>query len=204
MTPSDIVAVVTESNQRARGRPRKGDPESISALALRMIAADGWSATTMEAIALKADIGVATLFRYFPTKADLLWYGMEKSVRALQEAFEHRDPRAGIADAVFAAYTAMLRSPDVNLEIIRARVAIIANDQEASDATWAHYEQWRLIVTGLVAELRGEPRETPESRMLGSVLWAALWAAITLWAQSDEPEPDRLVNAARALLGDLG
>src|ERR1700760_787030 len=53
-------------------RPRSEDKrEAIMAAAIRVIAAQGWSAPTA-AIAKEAGVANGSLFNYFPTKADLL------------------------------------------------------------------------------------------------------------------------------------
>src|ERR1700760_2230355 len=53
-------------------RPRSEDKrEAIMAAAIRVIAAQGWSAPTA-VIAKEAGVANGSLFNYFPTKADLL------------------------------------------------------------------------------------------------------------------------------------
>ena len=72
-----------ESAPRRRGRPADVDPERVALLALRHFAADGYEATTMDDIAAIAGVGRRTLFRYFPSKPDLVWGGIEPVVERI-------------------------------------------------------------------------------------------------------------------------
>jgi Transcriptional regulator len=61
---------------RRRGRPADVDPDRVALLALRHFAEHGYETTTMDDIAALAGIGRRTLFRYFPSKPDLVWGGL--------------------------------------------------------------------------------------------------------------------------------
>ncbi|WCI08212.1 helix-turn-helix domain containing protein [Arthrobacter sp. OVS8] len=58
------------------------DPDAIAGLALQLFADNGYEQTSMEDIARAAGIGRKSLYRYFSSKADLIWGGMEPVVRA--------------------------------------------------------------------------------------------------------------------------
>jgi AcrR family transcriptional regulator len=193
---TDIVAVV-ESSRRGRGRPRAGDPEEISEIALRLINERGYSATTMTDIAEAAGISAPTLFRYFPSKSSVLWHGMEDSTRLFREACRAQDPGMPLVDAVIAGYFDMLRASPVRIGVIKNRVAIVSRQGEAPDAAWLRHEEWTNMVVELVAERRKIPVDGLEATTIGAMIWSALWAAITAWAASDESEPSRFIDAVR-------
>lgn len=169
----------------------------------------------MDLIARTAGISTPTLFRYFPTKAALLWHGMDESAESFRSLVEATPSDVPPARAIAEAYLAMLDADPARLAVIRARVAIIANDPAAAEASWTKFEEWRRLVTELLQArvhdadpLDADPHDTDplDARIAGSMVWAGLWSALTAWAVSDESTPHRSVRVAArrlaALLGD--
>jgi len=184
---------------RSRGRPRVGDPEAMSAIGLQLIRHHGWAATTMDEIARACDVSSTTLFRYFPTKAALLWHGMDENAALFRRAFADRRHEQDLPDAIFDAYTDMLRETD-HLPLIKSRMAVVALDIDAAEATWSTHEQWRDLVIGFVAEHRGEEVGQLGPRTIGATIWAVLWAALSSWSAADDEDPARFVTAARSFV----
>ena len=59
--------------EQPRGRPRgEGARQAILAAALGIAAEDGYAALTVEGIAARAGVGKQTIYRWWPTKADVL------------------------------------------------------------------------------------------------------------------------------------
>jgi AcrR family transcriptional regulator len=184
---------------RTRGRPRVGDPEAMSGVGLRLIRENGWTATTMGQIAQACDVSSPTLFRYFPTKAALLWHGMDENEALFREAFAERAADQPLVDAIMDAYLAMMRRT-THLPLIKARMAVVVRDTDASQATWSTHEHWRELVIGLAAEYRGDAPESLRARVVGASIWAVLWAAVTDWAVGDDDDPAEHIAAARAMV----
>ena len=174
---------------RARGRPRAGDPAEISEIALALFVDRGYSATTMAEIADAAGVSLPTLFRYFPSKAALFWYGMEDSARLFREACARQPSGVQLVDAVFGAYVEMLHASTIRLPIIKLRVAIVTQGVEAADAAWLRFEEWSRMVADFVADRRGLPPKSLEADVVGGMIWSALWSALSAWAASEEPDP---------------
>jgi len=186
-----------------RGRPRAGDPDQISRTALEHISRDGWSETTMAAIAEMAGISEPTLFRYFRSKADVLWHGMDESARVFRDLFARRTAGAPLAPSIADAYTAMLLGDPDRLSLIKVRAAIIAGDTGAAEASWRKFEEWRSLVTEMVRsdDAAADPLDI---RIRGAMIWSALWSALTAWALTDDTTPSAQLAAARLRLTSLG
>ncbi|WP_261792320.1 TetR/AcrR family transcriptional regulator [Arthrobacter sp. PM3] len=70
------------SDERAAGRPATINPDAVARIALHLFAERGYEATSMEDIASAAGIGRKSLYRYFASKADLVWGGIEPAAEA--------------------------------------------------------------------------------------------------------------------------
>jgi AcrR family transcriptional regulator len=171
----------------------------MSGIGLELIRENGWAATTMGQIARACDVSAPTLFRYFPTKAALLWHGMDENEALFRAAFDARQPDQPLVDAIMDAYLAMMRTTS-HLPLIKARMAVVVQDADASQATWSTHEHWRGVVIRFAAEYSGDEPDSLRARVLGASIWAVLWAAVTAWAVSEDPDPATYIAAARALV----
>jgi AcrR family transcriptional regulator len=99
---------MTETSSPARPGLRQRKKERTRAqvreAALRLFADQGYEATTVQQIAEAADVSLSTLFRYFPTKAQLV-VSVDLST-LVHEAFRVAAP----GDSVFDAITVALRA----------------------------------------------------------------------------------------------
>ncbi|MGY3378370.1 AcrR family transcriptional regulator [Arthrobacter sp. TE12231] len=73
---------------RATGRPATIDPDAVARIALHLFAERGYEQTSMEDIAGAAGIGRKSLYRYFASKADLVWGGIEPVTEAAGRALD--------------------------------------------------------------------------------------------------------------------
>ncbi len=64
---------ITEPTHRAPGRPRNEDADrEIVAATLRLLGREGYDRTSIEAVAAEAQVTRATVYRRYPTKADMV------------------------------------------------------------------------------------------------------------------------------------
>ena len=107
-----------------RERKKEQTRAAIQRAALRLIAEHGYAATTCEQIAAAAEVSPATLFRYFPTKEDIvLQDGYDPVIAAAVVARPSGEPpvvavRRGFAEALAEVYGG-------DVEAIRQRTALI-------------------------------------------------------------------------------
>ncbi len=65
------------SDRPALGRPAAIDAQDLARVAIGLFAERGYDAVSMADIAEAAGVGRRSLFRYFPSKADLVWGGAD-------------------------------------------------------------------------------------------------------------------------------
>jgi AcrR family transcriptional regulator len=118
---------------RRIGRPKRIDHQKISTLALDLFERDGFDQVTMNEIANAAAVSRRTLFREFPSKADLVWYGLDQFVEAVRKW--NATPRLGGAGPTLRQYIEELAMPALRAaeepplgELTRRRLRLIAEN----------------------------------------------------------------------------
>lgn len=183
--------------ERKKGRTR----EAIQREALRLIAERGYEATTCEQIAAAAEVSPATLFRYFPTKEDIvLQDGYDPLIAAAIVARPSGEPalvavRRGFADAFAEVYRG-------DVEAIRQRTALIlsvpalrSRSREQGESLVAHLCQ-ALVGRGGVGD------NALSIEVAAASCAAAVSVAVERWATRGGDLP-ALADEAFAALGDL-
>ncbi|BCW68358.1 putative mycofactocin biosynthesis transcriptional regulator MftR [Arthrobacter sp. NicSoilB4] len=183
-------------NLRSSGRPATIDPDAIAGLALRLFAENGYEQTSMEDIARAAGIGRKSLYRYFSSKADLIWGGMEPAVRAsglvLEEARVRResdgDIMAGLRAAAIAGVAVI---PD--LAVSRGRLRLIAHHPELASRSYGSLAPQRDLARQYLVD-RGVPEHA--AGYLCAAYLAATFQAWMQWAAGTDPDPVPYLLAA--------
>jgi AcrR family transcriptional regulator len=89
---------------RTTGSDGERTEAAIRAAALTLIARHGHEAVSMRQLAAQVGVQAAALYRYFPTKEDLLYSLMREHMEKLAAAWEHVRPAAGDPAARLAAF----------------------------------------------------------------------------------------------------
>lgn len=185
---------------RPAGRPVTIDPDAIASLALRLFAENGYERTSMEDIARGAGIGRKSLYRYFSSKADLIWGGMEPVIAASGLVLEvARDAREDSGDLLAGLRAAAVAGVAVipDLSVSRGRLRLIAEHPELASRSYESLapqrERARRHLIGL-----GVPEET--AGYLSAAYLAATFEAWMRWAAGTDPDPVPYLLAAVEVL----
>jgi AcrR family transcriptional regulator len=195
-----MEATVGGTHARTPGRPATIQPDEVARAAMALFNAAGYYDTSMADIARAAGIGRKSLYRYFATKADLVWGGMEPALQASLQALDAataepagpRNPLACLADASTAGAAAL---PD--LALTRARLRLIAGHSELlSHSHQALGAQRGRTLAYLTAA--GVPGDV--AGYLSAAFIAATFQAWLEWAAGVEPDPAPYLRAAARVL----
>jgi AcrR family transcriptional regulator len=115
----NLEDVVTELGLRERKKLRTR--LLIAETARRLFAERGFEAVSVAEVARGAEVSEATVFNYFPTKEDLVYFGMEAFEEELLDAIRNRPAGMSVLDA-FGRF------------VIQPRGLLAAGDETAQEA----------------------------------------------------------------------
>ncbi len=185
--------------RRSPGRPAETDPDAIALIALRLFARRGVDEVTMTEIAQASGVSRRTLFRWFPSKAALIWGGTLEADERFEAAWTSVLPREaetgeagsspGLMQRVRAAYAASISPLGETSDITRLRLRLI--DENPAVYAWGHELRERMAahLAAHIAETIGLPPDSVRVRALVAAISGASYAALAWWAQHDDPRP---------------
>ncbi|OII03997.1 TetR family transcriptional regulator [Curtobacterium sp. MCBA15_008] len=192
---------MSSTNDRPTGRPRTIDPDAVSLVALRLFDEQGFDAVSMDDVAAAAGISRRSLFRLFPSKAALVWGGLDEFATRFTDALRARPADEPSATALRAAYRVGASFPEETIEVTRHRLRVIRTNpslQRGGDATITSLTD---AIVRFVAERDGGTVDDLAVIVRASTLAAATNAALTWWASGGAGRPADAVDRAIDLLG---
>jgi AcrR family transcriptional regulator len=142
-----------------RERKKQQTRELIAETARRLFAERGFEEVTVAEIARASDVAETTVFNYFPTKEDLVYWRMESFEAALLDAIRERAPGEPVLTAFrgFVLQSRGLlaeRDPQAREQLaaftrmIASSPALLAREQQV-------YERYTRSLAALIAEETG-------------------------------------------------
>ncbi|MEV0050695.1 TetR family transcriptional regulator [Saccharopolyspora shandongensis] len=179
-----------------RAKKKARTRSAIQRQALRLFAAQGYEATTVEQIAEAAEVSPSTVFRYFPTKEELVvsdGYAPEV-VEAFRAQPAELTPLQAVRGAIGSAFGGL--SGD---EVARRRQLqeLVLTVPELWVASLGNIKQTQRMLAELVAERAGrEPADAAVRSFTGAVFGVLLEVWLR-WAE--DPDLDALEALDRGL-----
>lgn len=150
----------------------------------------GFEKTTAEAIAERSDISVSTFFRYFRTKADVIYLDLESAIEDQMSRVSGRLAAGqGLAEAWVEGTSESLERTIVDA-VDKARVlrALRSPNFDAPRALWTG--RWNDRLTELLRQyLPADRNQTFRARTTSTVWLYTQWAAIEQWAAVGLDQP---------------
>jgi AcrR family transcriptional regulator len=166
------VDVLTPSQRQRRQR--------IIDAAVVLAAEGGYDAVQMREVALRADVALGTLYRYFASKEHLLVSALAEHVADLRGRLVERPPRgdddaARVMDVIRRVTRALQRDPHVISAMLKSLISSGAGVGEAVSPIGA---QMTAIV---VSAMRHDSQETVERDRAVAEVIQQVWLASLLW-----------------------
>jgi len=166
----------------------------------------GWDAVQMREVAQRSDVALGTLYRYFPSKENLLVSVMIADIEGLADRLAVRPPRGEdpverVIDVLRRANRALQREPQVTIAMIRA---LVSGNSDIAPAV----SETRVLMRRIISDALGVDGQVDAAGddLIQSIdLLSDVWmAALVGWISGVEPPTalvPKLEMATRVLLG---
>ena len=183
-----------------RGRPPATSSRELERIALRLFSDNGFENTTIEQIAAEAGVSERTFFRYFPTKASVLWTEFDAEVAEIRVALAAVPGDVPMMDAIRRVVVAANHYRAADVPELRMRMNLIASVPALTSSAAEHYDAWERAVSEFASRRLGHPSDSLYPLAIGRAVLATCRAAFDRWsARADADLPGYLDAALRAL-----
>jgi AcrR family transcriptional regulator len=188
---------------RPPGRPRsEASRQATLAAALDLAAEIGYGRLTIEGIAARAGVGKQTIYRWWPSKADILLEAGAAKADLSVPVTDHGSYRADLRAFLKASYR-MAGEPRL-AGVLRALMAEAQIDPEFGERFRAAFLERRRAALAVItdrARERGDLPERPSPGTVADIVFGTIWYRTLATRQ---PLDDRLVDDLVALLTQAG
>jgi len=190
---------LTEQGSR-RGRPPSTSRRELRLIALRLFAERGFDSTTIEQIAVEAGVSERTFFRYFTTKASVLWTEFETEVESIRASLAAVPDDVPLMDAIRGAVVAANHYHADDVPEMRMRMHLIATVPALSFSAAEHYDAWERAIGEFAARRLDQAADSLYPLTIGRAALAACRAAYDRWSARADDDLTIYLDAALTAL----
>jgi mycofactocin system transcriptional regulator len=183
-----------------RGRPPGTSRRTLELIALRLFTEQGFDETPIEQIAAEAGVSRRTFFRYFDSKASVLWGEFDSEVTVIQEALAKVPDSVPMMDAVRLAVVAANHYRVEDVPELRARMNLIGSVPALQSSAAVHYDAWERAVSDFVGTRIGQPPWSLYPLAVARSTLAACRAAYDRWSARADGDLTVYLDAALTAL----
>jgi mycofactocin system transcriptional regulator len=190
---------VTE-RRPTRGRPPTTTHADVERAALELFARQGFDNTTMEDLADAIGVGRRTLFRYFPSKNDIVWGDFDLVLERLRRLLDAAPADVPVIRALADAIVESNRYPPEQLVELRIRMTLITSVSALQAHSMLRYAAWRDVVAEFVAARRDEAPTDLVPQTIGYAMLGTSMAAFVHWVGNPGSDLDATLRDAYSIL----
>ena len=180
-----------------RGRPRGTSARQLELISLRLFSDLGFEDTTVERIAAEAGVSRRTFFRYFDSKADVLWGAFDDEVGSLRAAFAAVPGTVPVMDAIRDVVVGANGYRAQDVPELRTRMNLISSVPALQASAAQHYDAWERAVSDFAASRLGQAGHDLIPLAIGRATLAVCRAAYDRWM--DRADADLTIYLDQAL-----
>jgi AcrR family transcriptional regulator len=185
--------------QGLRERKKARTKATIQQEAVRLFIERGYDATTVEQVAAAAEVAPSTVFRYFPTKEDLVL--SDDYDPLVFAAFQGQPPELTPIQALLGAFrTSLTGLTSEELTTQRDRTKLILAVPVLRGASFGNLIETMRLVTEVVAERVGRPADNIAVRTFAGAAFGVMMEIMLRWANDPDMDPIAALDEATALL----
>lgn len=195
--PLPRPAALVPEQAELRGRPRGTSARELELIALDLFTTRGFEQTTVDDIATAAGVSRRTFFRYFDSKAAVLWHEFDNEVVRLSDALASVPDSVPLMATVRQAVTSVNRYRAEDQAELRTRMRLVGSVPALQASAALHYDAWEQVIIDFAAQRLGVAETSLIPRLIGRTTLAACRAAYEQWIT--EPGTDLAQHLGRAL-----
>jgi mycofactocin system transcriptional regulator len=184
---------MTESR---RGRPPVTSRRELELVALRLFTEQGFDETTIDQIADAAGVSRRTFFRYYNTKASVLWAEFDTEVETIRAALANTPATLPMMDAIRNAVVAANHYRAEDVPELRTRYNLISSVPDLSASAAVHYDAWERVISEFVARRIRQPADSLYPLAVGRATLAACRAGYDRWVARADTDLTTYLDAA--------
>ncbi|HEY5015449.1 MAG TPA: mycofactocin system transcriptional regulator [Streptosporangiaceae bacterium] len=193
------------TSQAVAGSPRRGRPPGTSRrelelIALRLFHDHGFDNTTIEQIAAEAGVSKRTFFRYFSSKASVLWSEFDTEVGTIRAALADVPSGVPMMDAIRSAVVTANHYGPEDVPELRMRMNLIGSVPALQSSAAVHYDAWERAISDFAAIRIGQPAASLYPLAVGRATLAACRAAYDRWSVRADDDLTFYLDAALTAL----
>lgn len=188
-----------------RGRPPVSTPAEIRTVAFELFAAQGFDEVSIEDIADAAGVSRATVFRYFGSKAGIVWRDYEEMLTRITARLTNDPPRSTVMDEISAAIESVVHYGENQRRFVRIRNEVIESSPTLT-ADSAHIgARFANVISDHVRTRIGSRAHEVVPEAIGFAILGTVTTVGRLWGMSPPGTPfaDVLHPALEAIGGPL-
>jgi mycofactocin system transcriptional regulator len=183
-----------------RGRPPGTSRRTLELIALRLFAEQGFDETPIEQIAAEAGVSRRTFFRYFDSKASVLWSEFDTEVATIRAALAEVPATVPMTDAIRQAVVAANHYRAEDVPELRSRMNLIGSVPALQSSAAIHYDAWERAISDFVAGRIGQHAESLYPLAAGRATLAVCRAAYDRWTARADADLTVYLDAALSAL----
>jgi AcrR family transcriptional regulator len=176
---SDVPTAKLSLRERKKIQTR----QAIRRTAYRLFEEQGYDATPVDQIADEAEVSPSTVFRYFPTKEDIVLTDEYDPV--IEDALRQRPPEEPPVTALREAlYSSLARIYEADARESMQRVRLIREVPALHGRMSEHSAETATLLRRALAERAGRPEDDLELRIVTGAMLGALTEALYSWVDT--------------------
>lgn len=180
------IPEVSTSTPDRGGRPALTSAHDLAAVAQSLFVERGFDRTSVDDIAAAAGVSRRTFFRYFSTKADVLWVESPTEIATFRRQLAQAPPSEPWPESIVRAAPAALHHPPEDRTWMLHRAQLLLTEPAVQENAALRHAEWRRVATEFVA---GRPNATDLLAIAaGHATLAATLAAHEYWIAHPDGE----------------
>ncbi|MEU6573447.1 TetR family transcriptional regulator [Streptomyces sp. NPDC046805] len=169
-------------------RKRQFVRDELARETLRLLATQGYEATTVEQVTDAVGVSRRTFFRYFQSKEDVIVQAVTDKGAVLAADFEARPADEAASAALHHALTPLVNQDPADPERMLRLTQLILRTPALHGRYLERQAQWKTALTSVLAQRTGRAATDMGLQLAAGMTLVAFHTALTRWADGDGTE----------------